>query len=586
MAISKKKKENTTEKSIVTNVSFALGLGLLSFIFFTITLSSIAFLFHGGISPVWLILSLLISITLTYWRLVKTLVIRPYIWVGVLIVIITGAVAFSSQTLDSTWDGNDYHKTAIGELKDGWNPVWEEMLEFHNSSRNPMATPGREDEFRDYLTNWTDHYAKASWIFAANIYKVTGNIESGKAITILSMFLVLFFALSFFYKLFDRNKAIIIALLLTFNPVVITQVFNYYNDGILGNYIIVLLLLFSMLIFRKLDYTKDRIIILTAITMAIVPVVNLKFSALAYVAIVAAVYYIYLLFKKDWKLVRDVTVTGLISIVLGVFVVGASSYVLNTITHQNPIYPLAGEGKIDIMAIQQPVGYAEQPGIKKFIANNLYATTNLSYDLNATETPQLKVPFTISLDELAILEGTSDARQAGYGVWFGGILIVSTIAAIYLVLRYARKYAEYLPIILLPLATVAITVLVFDNTWWARYLPQLIIFPVIVIVVLFALRAKTIPYVIAFMLFFNVILTGLLGIGYQVNLIKETRAAITTNLKCDKDKSITIGYGRFYGALYNMKDQCDNITVTHKEYDELPKDKVVPIYEMTYKVLD
>lgn len=584
MAISKKKK--MTEKNTVTNVSFALGIGLLSFIFFTITLSSIAFLFHGGISPLWLILSLLISVALTYWRLVKTQVTKPYLWVGVLVLIITGAVAFSSQTLDSTWDGNDYHKTAIGELKDGWNPVWEEMLEFHNSSRNPMATPGREDQFRDYLTNWTDHYAKASWIFAANIYKVTGNIESGKAITILSMFLVLFFALSFFYKLFDRNKALVITLLLTFNPVVITQVFNYYNDGILGNYIIVLLLLFSMLIFKKNDYTKDRYIILGAIAMAIVPVVNLKFSALAYVAIVAAVYYGFMLFKRDWKLVRDVTVMGVISIVLGVLVVGASSYVTNTLTHHNPIYPLAGEGKIDIMAIQQPVGYAEQPGIRKFVANNLYATTNLSYDLNATETPHIKVPFTISLDELAILQGTSDARQAGYGVWFGGILIISTIVAIYLVVRYGRRYKEYLPVILLPIITVAITVLAFDNTWWARYLPQLIIFPVIVIIILFALRAKVIPYVITFMLLFNVILTGLLGIGYQMNLIKETRAAIATNLKCDENKSTTVGYGRFYGALYNIKDQCDNITISHKEYDELPKDKVAPIYEMTYKVLD
>lgn len=571
------------KQTTVSKIAFALGLGTLSFLFLVVTLTSIAFLFHGAVSLIWLILATFGSASITYWKLAKDKVSKPYLWVVLLLAAFVSSVAVSSQTLDSTWDGNDYHKTAIGEMKDGWNPVWEKMIDFQNSSRNPLYSQDQKGQFNDYLTNWTDHYPKATWIFAANIYKATSSIESGKAITILSILMLFCFALSFLLGYFNLNRSLIISSLLAFNPVVIPQLFNYYNDGIQGNFLILLILLLTIVVSRRPEYLKHRIIILSSIVAVIALTSNFKFTGLAYAGIISACYYIYFLVRRDWKIVRDLTLAGLGALVIGLLIIGASSYIVNAYRNHNPLYPLAGEGKIDIMIAQQPASYGEKSGLHKFIANNLYATNNLSY--GASEAPHLKIPFTVSMHELTTLSGTSDARQGGYGVWFGGILLLSIAIGIYLLVRYGRQYKKELPAIILPLITIGVTILAFDNTWWARYLPQLILLPVIVVSVLFVLQSKVLPYLLVFALFFNIILTSLLEINYEAIFIRDSRATMA-NLKCSDDKPATIGYGRFYGAIYNIKDACNDIIVTHEKITDTPQDKIIPLYQNVYQLTD
>lgn len=564
------------------SVAFALGLGILSFVFFVVILTAVAFIFHGAVSLIWLILALAGAIAITYWKLVKDKIVNSYIWIALLLAIFIGSIAVSSKTLDSTWDGNDYHKTAIGEMRDGWNPVWEPVRDFQNSPRNPLYTQGEKGFKNNFLTNWTDHYPKASWIFAANIYMLTGNIESGKATTLLSMIALFCFAFSFFYKYFGRHKSIIIALLLSLNPIVVAQIFSFYNDGLQGNLLMILILLLTMLVSKQADQVKQRWLLLSLIVITITLTANLKFSGLAYAAIIAFCYYAFLVYRKDWKLVKQLTIAGILSVFLSVVVVGSSSYVVNTLRNNNPVFPLAGEGKIDIMTDKQPVSFINQPGLQKFVTNNFYATSN--YDMFATEEPQFKIPFTVTKKELKAFEGGVDVRQAGYGVWFGGILAVSVIISIYLAFKYARGHKDKLVLTVLPLITIAVTVLAFDNTWWARYLPQLILFPIIVVIILFALRIKVLPYLIAFALFVNTSLIGISEIRAQVQFNRDSRASMN-NIKCNPKTPATIGYGMFYGAVYNIRDICSNIEVTHEEVPQTHVDKIVPLYVQTYQLV-
>ena len=41
---------------------------------------------------------------------------------------------FASNVYDLSEDGNTYHKTAIGSLKNGWNPFYEDNYEFNKEN--------------------------------------------------------------------------------------------------------------------------------------------------------------------------------------------------------------------------------------------------------------------------------------------------------------------------------------------------------------------------------------------------------------------------------------------------------------------
>ena len=46
------------------------------------------------------------------------------IFLGTLLLLILTAL-LSSSIFDMSWDGNSYHKTCVGLLKYGWNPIYE-----------------------------------------------------------------------------------------------------------------------------------------------------------------------------------------------------------------------------------------------------------------------------------------------------------------------------------------------------------------------------------------------------------------------------------------------------------------------------
>ena len=129
-------------------------------------------------------------------------------WKEIIIAILIGTIIFgvsvgiSGSIYDTTADGNTYHKLAIGALKNGWNPNYESSREFTIQKGNVFDV---SDENINAL--WVDHYAKATEIFASVIYAFTGNIESGKAYTILLMYITFGIIFSYLYKyLFVKKK--------------------------------------------------------------------------------------------------------------------------------------------------------------------------------------------------------------------------------------------------------------------------------------------------------------------------------------------------------------------------------------------
>lgn len=568
------------------NIALILGLGILGFLFLLVTLTAIGFLFHGTVSLIWLVLAFVLASGGVYYALVREKLQRPLLGVAGFIALIAVSIGTATATIDSTYDGNSYHKAAIGALKNGWNPVWQTVDSFNRSAENPFPLSGKEGMDRDYDGIWIDHYPKAAWIVAASTYKLTGNIESGKVTTPLLIIAVFLLAFSYLYRKLDRNKTIIVSLLLALTPITVSQLYSYYNDGIMGNILIILLLALTMLIDKKTKLPWQPPVLYGTIFVAIILAMNIKFTGLAYAGIIMVCYWIYLAVRRDWKTILQLTIVGVTAVAFGALVIGASSYVKNTYTNGNPLYPLMGKGKVDFITLSQPISYADKSVIHKFLEVNLGPTAQLSPEYSKLYgDPRVKVPFTFTLDELAVLTN-ADIRQGGYGVWFGGILLLSLGAGIYLLVRHGRRHRHSLVLFLLPLVSIGLSIFAFDATWWARYVPLLPLFPIIVLIALYLKKETVLAHLLLYAMLFNITLTGLVSLGSQTYFQQKVTENFAQHLKCDATHPpLVFSADHLDGALYNVWDACSHIRVlSPQEFEATSPDSRKELMKGVYVV--
>jgi len=151
-------------------------------------------------------------------------------------------LAFAALTLlcgllyEVSWDGNAYHKPAVGALANGWNPMVSSIDDYLRA--NNLSFPASP-------AICVDHYAKATWLFAASVYKVTGNIECGKVYHPLMALALFCIAAHYFLQKksrFTRKQAITLAALAAVNPITLPQLLTYTNDGILCSTLFIVIL--------------------------------------------------------------------------------------------------------------------------------------------------------------------------------------------------------------------------------------------------------------------------------------------------------------------------------------------------------
>src|SRR5262249_7579224 len=146
---------------------------------------------------------------------------------------------------------------------------------------NPLTDP--MCDFLQHLQLWVRHYAKGPWYVAAAIYQTTGNIEVGKCPTLMAwaaMGLAVFAAgLDWGLK---KWKAAGIALVVAFNPVVMSELTTYLVDGIMIGFLVVAVAaLFS-------GFKRPQTAVFWAGALATVVSINAKFTGLVFLCFVFA----------------------------------------------------------------------------------------------------------------------------------------------------------------------------------------------------------------------------------------------------------------------------------------------------------
>lgn len=455
--------------------------------------------------------------------------------IGVSALVILVAILLSCFLFDRSSDGDTYHKDAIGVLKEGFNPVYESSEDFIKE---------RKDDSKELTTYsiWTDHYAKANWIMASNFYSLTGNIESGKAMNFLSLYVLFTFIFFAFYQKWKWTKAIIFAGIISLNPITASQLFTFYNDFLVCVYLF--LAIFLLLRLDKEETVEDWIYyILTFLLLS-----NLKFNGLGYLLVFSFFFMcrkLYFAWKnQEFLQVFKKLVILFVPLFIGsLLICGYPTYVKNTIDHKTPFFPLYGEGKQDIMTLQQPKKFSSMIPIQKLF----YSTFSKTNNLRENDNLDLKVPLTVSKSEL--IPATSyDLRISGFGIFFSGILCISLV----ILFIYYKEYKKDTRL-LFTLGITTLLLLVMNESWWARYTPHFYLFVIMSIYILFEYgknKKKLFSGIYLFLIIVNT-LVPLLGNSYYclTNSLK-----IHKGLNDLKGKEILCDVHGYHGIVYNLKD--------------------------------
>lgn len=501
-------------------------------------------------------------------------------WKEKIIPILIGTIIFgaticiSSNIYDTTADGNTYHKLAIGALKNGWNPSYESVRDFTTQEGNTFDV---SDDNINAL--WVDHYAKATEIFASVIYAFTGNIESGKAYTMLLMYICFAIIGCYLYK----NKklhwlaAIAIAGIIAFNPITIVQIGNFYVDAALMMSLFLILYTCFSIVEEKEDkeLEKENLFILAS---SIIWCINAKFTGLGFAGIFCCVFYFYWLyksykkgketFKKDFI---KYTIFYIVTVIIAIAIVGFSSYTKNTIDHGHPLYPLSGKGHVDNMVVQeQPKSFQDKNHIEIFLISLFSKGQNVSPSYSDENIqPELKVPFTFTKEEVKNYT-IPDIRMAGFGPLFSGAFIISSVVTVIAIIELVRKkkYNLLVPYLIV-LGITFVLLIMLDGNYWARYIPYVFAIPVISLVYLLCDTNNKIKTIIGSILAIVLIINAGLVFGVQIKSIRDNTVYVENRLKefkeyvSDKDNvDIKLNHWGLQGALYNLDDiDIHNYTV-------------------------
>ena len=481
--------------------------------------------------------------------------------------VFTIAVFCVGKIYDVTADGNTYHKLGVGSMKNGWNPLYESSKDFTQEDGNALTV---SENNINYL--WADHYAMGTETIGANIYAFTNNIESGKAFTLVMMFIGLGIVLEYLAiqrdwisKKFGIIKALAISILLVVNPITVVQMETYYVDATLSISLFLIITELIAINTKKDDLFENYLILAMAIGMCS----NAKFTGLGYAGVFCAAFYIYGVIKnrKDKKYIVRNTIFYIITVIITVCVLGGTSYLKNIIKNGHPFYPLYGEGHVDNMVNQEiPKSLAEKPNIVQFFISIFSKGENVSPAYSdVLNEPDLKVPFTIAEGEIENYS-IPDIRVGGFGPLYSGIFIITIGIIVAICIDYIRnKKYNSLIIYGIVIGVSAILLIALDGSYWARYIPYVYLISIMNLAYLLEKNGKVsniIGIIFALIMFVNsglILYTSAKSYIGNSKYVKNNLIQFEEYSKDMESVPIKLNLDAYQGVQYNLDDLGINV---------------------------
>ncbi|PWT72690.1 MAG: hypothetical protein C5B59_15135 [Bacteroidetes bacterium] len=443
-----------------SNFYFLSGLALINTLSITLLLGSFGFFTGSDVSswqfPTAFLSSLLINLQIS--RRSIFLDRKPFlISCLVILIVVIISVLVAEFFYDVSFDGQSYHIESVYQLGTKWNPLKTQLPDAINQSQ----------------AIYVNHYPKGAEIPQSAIYRITKRIESGKATNFMVLAAGFFLCLSFFFRInrFSLRKKLWLSALFVLNPVTVGELISYYVDGQLA------VLVLCFIISAYLIYKENLLAAQILLGSILIIVVNLKFTGVLFACIFSVGFLFLLIVNKRFNYFRRSLATIAAASLIGVLLVGYHPYVINTRDYGSPFYPVTGQSKKDIISLVYPESFKNKNRFEKFFISLFTHTDELKIYEDPDPKISLKIPFT--LNKIDVVNAPKlGIKMAGLGPFFSGAIVVSVILLI-LVFRRKKWRMDGINILIL-LSTILISIFSVPEAWWARFVPQLWLLPLLI----------------------------------------------------------------------------------------------------------
>ena len=480
--------------------SYAVGLTLFGLTAVDLLLASAGWVAGIAISQFTLILALFIILGLQQYILrqrdrgyrLRCLILT--------VVVMTGALLLAIGTYDRSYDGVEYHQAAIYSLVHGWNPVRE------------FASPFVVGE----NALWVNHYAKGMETLAATVVALTGLIESGKMMNLVlvaASFCLVWDGLQRYLPGITRCRQLLFALLLAFSYVVVCQVLTYTIDWTLCS----LLLILGSFCFRICKGSRsicDFIGIGSVVAMAFA----IKFNIAFWVCLAAGAFGVVMLCRHRRDVFRRGVAAVAGGIVVGIVVFGYNPYISNLRSGHHILYPLVGEGAVDIMTHNTPPLLQNKNRVEAVVLSLSSRPDNAFMGKTFYSNPYTE----LSVDNIVDIASV-DCRLGYFGFFWIEIFVLSI--AVFL-LAY-RKNSHWRGVAAVLIALFA-ALFVLPSGWWGRYVGFFYFFPIIVLLYVekYGMNRRWVGKLLMWFVVVNISITTLESAAYTVRARWRTDAVL------------------------------------------------------------
>ncbi|MCR5261320.1 MAG: hypothetical protein K6C94_05725 [Candidatus Gastranaerophilales bacterium] len=533
-------------KDVTKSLSFALVFGLVAVFFLSLS----GFAFGVSINQFYPIAALVLSVVGIFLLNRDKTPIFSVVLTGVYLLILFLSAQIAVNFYDNSWDGRDYHQLAVLFLQNGWNPFYTDIISTYQTLyHNPLL---------DNTLLWIQKYVKFQEIVAANVFTVTGKIESGKFINYLSLSLLFLYSLYVFenpvFAKLSYKVKITLSLLTVLNPVLLAQLFTFYNDGL--SYCYLILLLLTILNAELNDnFSKSDLFFLFAFAVILA---NIKFGGLLYLIFFFGAYFVYLFVKKQKERLRVLLkLTCLIGLV--VVLSGYNPYITNIKQGYNPFHPVLGADKKDFLSPSIPRQFVGKSMPYKFF----YATFSESENIKSfsANQPKLKIPFSVCYVKEFPAFFEPDVRVGGFGVFWSGILILT----LYLLCVLRFKDTKEKGVFKFLIASIFLSILINPENWWARYVPHFWFLPVVIILSTLLAEPQNLQKTAAKFLIYIMIFNSL--IVFYFNYIYSAKFSRVIKNICSNNSEIYMFTDNVFEVSFVQKLKENNIKLIRADFN-------------------
>ncbi|MEQ9824867.1 MAG: hypothetical protein ABQ298_10825 [Puniceicoccaceae bacterium] len=325
---------------------------------------------------------------------------------GIGLAVLAAFLLLTGWTIATDFDGLFMHVEFVRALSLGWNPVRDPFL-----LQPELLGSGPSIELLQSKIEAGGYYLKYGQILQALPAAAFG-LEYGKAANAWFAYF-LFRSAAYVLQRWGRGRleSVLLAALVTLNPVIVYQIPSFKHDGLVACLLAIVIL--SGIVFLK--HPRRDILILALIAMTLL--VGVKKSGLAYASFflaayagLFAVFQLPFILKHAWQFLLGVAVL----VVIAVVVLKSGAWDIRPDIQLPIAEALQSRGNLVDRIKPESVfdhypEYREMQGFEQFLTT-IFSETHIS-----PSTPVWKVPGTFSSREIA------NYLQAFTGYWIGGL---------------------------------------------------------------------------------------------------------------------------------------------------------------------